>query len=193
MSWHSGCITTAETVLISSQSKSEFYRGVADSSIKMVVVTISPQTRASLAVKFGMSQKDTFMALANVFTQMFRCNIVMDATASRDVTFLEVARDFTSRLLSNDAKRKVLVDAGYQPSDVASEMLTGLPPSSSPLPCIVSSCPGWVVYCEKTQGAKILPYLSSARSEQSVMGTVIKRFLAPKYSLKYVMALESIM
>lgn len=35
-----------------------------------------------------------------------------------------------------------------------------------PLPLLVSSCPGWVVYAEKTHGSYILPYISTAKSPQ---------------------------
>ena len=48
-----------------------------------------------------------------------------------------------------------------------------------PLPLLASSCPGWVCYAEKTQGAAILPHISSAKSPQAVQGTAVKRWLAP--------------
>ena len=41
------------------------------------------------------------------------------------------------------------------------------PSPDGPLPLLVSSCPGWVVYAEKTHGSYILPYLSHAKSPQA--------------------------
>ncbi len=38
--------------------------------------------------------------------------------------------------------------------------------AEGPLPLLVSSCPGWVVYAEKTHGSYVLPYLSKAKSPQ---------------------------
>lgn len=35
-----------------------------------------------------------------------------------------------------------------------------------PLPLLASSCPGWVVYAEKTHGSYILPHISTAKSPQ---------------------------
>lgn len=50
------------------------------------------------------------------------------------------------------------------------------PPSlSGPLPLLVSSCPGWVVYSEKTHGEEVLPFLSRVRSPQGIMGALVKR------------------
>lgn len=45
---------------------------------------------------------------------------------------------------------------------------------------LASSCPGWVCYAEKTHGDHILPYISTTKSPQAVMGTLVKRYLAPK-------------
>lgn len=37
---------------------------------------------------------------------------------------------------------------------------------------------GWICYAEKTHGNFILPYISTARSPQQVMGSLIKDFFA---------------
>lgn len=49
----SGCVTSAETVLITAQSTQEFLESVKGGE-KTVMVSISPQSRASLAVHFGL-------------------------------------------------------------------------------------------------------------------------------------------
>lgn len=46
----SGCITTAETLLIESHSKEEFLANVAKA--KSPAIGLSPQSRSSLAFKF---------------------------------------------------------------------------------------------------------------------------------------------
>lgn len=48
---------------------------------------------------------------------------------------------------------------------------------------LASACPGWVCYAEKTHGTFILPYISTARSPQQIMGVMVKQFLAAKLSL----------
>lgn len=48
------------------------------------------------------------------------------------------------------------------------------------LPMLASSCPGWVCYAEKTHGSFILPYISTTRSPQQIMGMLVKNHLANK-------------
>ena len=48
------------------------------------------------------------------------------------------------------------------------------------LPMLASACPGWVCYAEKTQGAWVLPHISSAKSPQAVQGSLVKRWLTPR-------------
>ena len=43
-------------------------------------------------------------------------------------------------------------------------------PAGPVLPMLASACPGWVCYAEKTQGAWVLPHISSAKSPQAVQG-----------------------
>jgi len=49
----SGCITSAETVMLEKQSLDEFLSNINRG--KDVIVSISPQSRASLAAHFGLS------------------------------------------------------------------------------------------------------------------------------------------
>lgn len=37
---------------------------------------------------------------------------------------------------------------------------------------------GWICYAEKTHGDFILPYISTTRSPQQMMGSLVKRFFA---------------
>lgn len=45
---------------------------------------------------------------------------------------------------------------------------------------LTSSCPGWICYAEKTHGNFILPYISSVKSPQQIMGSLVKNLLAHK-------------
>lgn len=49
----SGCITSAETVMLEKQSLDEFLSAINKG--KTVIVSISPQSRASLAAQYGLS------------------------------------------------------------------------------------------------------------------------------------------
>jgi hypothetical protein len=58
----SGCITSAETILVQQQSLAEFFTALTDAT-KIHVVTVSPQTRAALAAHFGMNILQVYMVL----------------------------------------------------------------------------------------------------------------------------------
>ena len=68
-----------------------------------------------------------------------------------------------SLLLADDGARTTDVGIG-QPAGI--EAAAGGPV----LPMLASACPGWVCYAEKTQGAWVLPHISSAKSPQAVQG-----------------------
>lgn len=38
--------------------------------------------------------------------------------------------------------------------------------------------PGWICYAEKTHGSFVLPYISTTKSPQQVMGSLVKDYLA---------------
>lgn len=44
-------------------------------------------------------------------------------------------------------------------------------------------CPGWVCYAEKTQGSYVLPYISSTKSPQQVMGSLVKQHMCRQLSI----------
>lgn len=52
----------------------------------------------------------------------------------------------------------------------------GYPTFSPALPILTSHCPGWVCYAEKTQ-PQAIPYLSTVKSPQQIVGSVIKSIL----------------
>eukprot|EP00124_Ichthyophonus_hoferi_P004517 Ihof_evm2s508 gene=Ihof_evmTU2s508 len=161
----SGCITSAESVLISSQSQSELYKILVEnarleeageaSKKKVVVVSVSPQSRASIAAKYGLTSKE----VAHRLTQFFKnlgVTYVLDTTFSRNISLLECQREFIDRY-----KRR---QNGGDPQ--------------LPLPMLTSACPGWVCYAEKTHGEYVLPYISATKSPQQVMGSIVKDYLS---------------
>lgn len=45
---------------------------------------------------------------------------------------------------------------------------------------------GWVCYAEKTHGSYILPYISSTKSPQQIMGSLIKQWVGLNKSIYHV-------
>lgn len=89
-------------------------------------------------------------------------NVILSATHSERVECGSVTTD------SDTADTSMSIESpsvsGYQ-----------APPRS--LPLIVSACPGWVCYAEKTN-PQTLPYLSSTKSPQQILGVLVRRLFA---------------
>ncbi|CAO2828376.1 unnamed protein product [Amaranthus hypochondriacus] len=157
----SGCITSAETVMLEKQSLDEFLSSIDKG--KTVVVSISPQSRASLAAHFGLSPLQAFKKLTTFFKSL-GVKAVFDTSCSRDVALIEACNEFVAR---------------YKQSQASNE-----DSCKTSLPMISSACPGWICYAEKTLGSYILPYISSVKSPQQVIGSVFKRYLCQKMSIR---------
>ena len=90
----SGCVTSAETVLLEHQSTGELM--AAFQSDKIVIVSVSPQSRSSLAVLHKQSPTETAGRLAHFFKSM-GAKLVLDTASSRDIALLETAQEFIAR------------------------------------------------------------------------------------------------
>ncbi|CAH2307409.1 cytosolic Fe-S cluster assembly factor NARFL [Pelobates cultripes] len=159
----SGCVTSAETILISQQSHEELYKILKlnkeedSSQHKLVVVSLSPQSRASLAAKFNLSITDTAKKLTSFFKQI-GVHHVFDTTFARNFSLLESQQEFIKRFKKQKEEKT--------------------------LPMLASACPGWICYAEKTHGSFIIPYISSVKSPQQVMGSLVKKHFAQEMNLK---------
>jgi len=114
-----------------------------------VVVSVSPQSRASLSGYFDLTQEETLGKLMTVMKEL-GVSYVFDTSFSREVSLLQCAKEFMRRKENNDEE--------------------------FPLPMLISSCPGWVCYAEKTQSDFVLPYLSTTKSPQQIMGAIVKYY-----------------
>ncbi|XP_074696897.1 cytosolic iron-sulfur assembly component 3 isoform X1 [Strix aluco] len=159
----SGCITSAESVLITQQSHEElckmltFNKTAAPDERKLVVVSVSPQSRASLAARCKMGVLETAKKLTAFFKSL-GVHYVFDTTFSRNFSLLESQREFVKRFRKQSEDKKAL-------------------------PMLASACPGWICYAEKTHGSFIIPYISTTKSPQQVMGSLIKGHFAEQQHL----------
>lgn len=154
----SGCVTTAESVLIQQQSHVEMLRvlrenqALGEASRRLVVVSVSPQARASLAVHYALGLQETASRLTGALKAL-GVHRVYDTTFSRDFSLLESGREFVERFRRRDG-------------------------DPAALPMLASACPGWICYAEKTLGSTVLPFISTVRSPQQVMGSLVKDHIA---------------
>nr|XP_056722286.1 cytosolic iron-sulfur assembly component 3 [Euleptes europaea] len=159
----SGCITSAESVLITQQSHEELYKvlntnkNAGSASQKLVVVSVSPQCRASLAARYKLAPLDTAKKLTAFFKRL-GVHFVFDTTFSRNFSLLESQREFVRRFRRRAEEERAL-------------------------PMLAAACPGWICYAEKTHGSFIIPHVSTAKSPQQVMGSLVKGCFAERQNL----------
>ncbi|XP_003417836.1 cytosolic iron-sulfur assembly component 3 isoform X4 [Loxodonta africana] len=159
----SGCVTSAESVLIIQQSHEELRKILNANKVavpdqqKLVVISVSPQSVASLAARFQLNPTDTSRKLTSFFKKI-GVHYVFDTAFSRNFSLLESQREFVQRFQSQAN-------------------------SGQALPVLASACPGWICYAEKTHGSFLLPHLSTVRSPQQVMGALVKDFFAQQQHL----------
>lgn len=152
----SGCVTSAETVLLSTENldvlrKFVKQREAALSSRKshFAVVTLSQQSVASIAVRFNLSLTSTARRLSTFLKRHLCFDGVVDSSMFTQISLLESAAEFIQRY--REGKR-----------------LT-----------ISSACPGWLTYAEKTQDSVVLDAISSIRSAQGIAGSLAKYLKGP--------------
>jgi iron only hydrogenase large subunit-like protein len=180
----SGCVTSAEAVLVSLQSHAEVLsvldaapalrivrsdtdgtfavQGLENEDAKLFVASVSPQARANLAAAHGnASHEQAGYMLENLL-----------GGAGGLTTGGKWNNGFTWVVDTNVAREATLVLGA---DEVLAPPKPGL--STPTAPILASSCPGWVCYAEKTH-PYVLPHLSKVKSPQALMGTLLKTTLA---------------
>ncbi|XP_034566877.1 cytosolic Fe-S cluster assembly factor narfl [Notolabrus celidotus] len=158
----SGCITSAESVLITQQSHEELFKVLRNNKAnaaeqKVVIVSVSPQSRASLAARYDLSSSEAGRRLTSFFKGL-GVHHVFDTSFSRTFSLLESQREFVERFQRKEQDSKCF-------------------------PMLTSACPGWICYAEKTHGEFILPYISTTRSPQQMMGSLVKGYFSEQQGI----------
>src|SRR2546421_371348 len=183
----SGCVTSAEAVLISHQSHTEVLNtldtypaldvrihpcggdtstdGVGNpANAKLFVASVSPQVRASLAATYGISEKQA----ARMVEQFLSGTQGLKSGGRHGSSFAYV--------IDTNRMREACLVLG------ADEVAQSFRINSQPRPILASACPGWVCYAEKTH-PHVLPHLSKLKSPQALTGTLLKSVLSKKYNI----------
>ncbi|CAM1506966.1 Fc.00g066070.m01.CDS01 [Cosmosporella sp. VM-42] len=181
----SGCVTSAEAVLVSLQSHAEVLstldaapalrvvgpddngkfkvEGLENEEAKLFVASVSPQTRANLAAACGgdVSERQA----GNMLDNLLRGPNGISQGGKWKNEFHWV--------VDTNVAREVNLVLGAD--EVLSSSRPGIVAPSKPI--LASSCPGWVCYAEKTH-PYVLPHLSKVKSPQALMGTMLKTTLS---------------
>jgi len=156
----SGCVTSAEAVLVSLQSHNEVLANLNAHPEKLFVALISPQSKASLATAYGVS-----VDAAGHMIERLLCSPEGICGEGRGFDFV----------LDTNAAREVAVRFA------AEEVVTAIRGGRNgvdgrKMPILASACPGFVCYLESTQPA-LIPHLSRLKSPQAILGTAVKSLL----------------
>ncbi|RNE98507.1 putative hydrogenase [Trypanosoma conorhini] len=142
----SGCVTTAEAILVTSQSRAEILKTRAADRDRPFLVTVSDQSAASIATHLKVTMTRAFHIISGFLRAALQAQYVSDLRWAQRVAVEKTAQEYCHRL--QHAREK--------------------------LPMIVSACPGWVCYCEK-QGSAVLPLLCPVMSPQGIAGCYAKK------------------
>ncbi|RAO65681.1 uncharacterized protein BHQ10_001693 [Talaromyces amestolkiae] len=185
----SGCVTSAEAVLISLQSHAEVLNTLdahrppplivaEDGNVsvsrkvepdeKIFVASVSPQVRASLAATYGISER--------------KAGYMIDQLLSGPQGLRgggKHGNGFTWVIDTDVLRQMVLTLAAQEVTETLQTSFTksGSGKYTSPKkPILSSACPGWICYAEKTH-PHVLPHLSRLKSPQALSGTLVKSIL----------------
>ncbi|KAJ5380238.1 uncharacterized protein N7496_002666 [Penicillium cataractarum] len=185
----SGCVTSAEAVLISLQSHAEVLNTLdaypeiplpqeqgatlADTGNlgdgKIFVASVSPQVRAGLAATYGLSEKEA----GYMIDHLLRGPQGLRSGGKH-------GSGFTWVVDTNVMREAVLVLTADEVSNSIAEKAPAADESEPALPkrpILSSACPGWICYAEKTHPF-VLPHLSRLKSPQALSGTFLKTVLS---------------
>ncbi|KAL8828745.1 MAG: hypothetical protein Q9170_006466 [Blastenia crenularia] len=192
----SGCVTSAEAVLVSLQSHSEVLNtldaypslplrsdaegfpvaglGNGPDDGKIFVASVSPQVRASIAATYDISERKAGWMIDQLLGGP--SGLASGGTRNNGFTWI----------VDTNALREACLVLG------ADEVSSSLPSSTSDdsasvsapkRPILTSACPGWICYAEKTH-PHVLPHLSRLKSPQALAGTLIKTVLSQRLNIR---------
>ncbi|KAL1306881.1 hypothetical protein AAFC00_005528 [Neodothiora populina] len=182
----SGCVTSAEAVLVSLQSHAEVLSTLdaypelpVPSSTqtdlkgqdgKIFIASVSPQTRASIAATYNVSEGQASNMIAQLLSgprglrsggaSHSGFTWILDTNTLRDIALVSAADEVAASLSSDPTREE-------QPKK----------------PVLASACPGWICYAEKTH-PHVLPHISRLKSPQALAGTLVKSVLARRFGLR---------
>lgn len=163
----SGCITSSEELLLQKQSHTVFLQALEADKERRLVVLVAPQARISLADYFGMKLTDFDLCLANFFGSRLNARYVVGTQYGRVLTI----RQTIDKLLK--------LKEGGNPQ--RSQSLAKCTPRLS------TSCPGFVLYTEKTK-PELVPSLLNVKSPQQITGSLLRNSV-PRGESQYILAL----
>lgn len=148
------CTLACPTRALHEVSHVERVMRVLQEGRKYVVAQTAPAIRFSLGEFYGMDPGANVTGRLPAALRRIGVKKVFDTDFTADLTIMEEGTELLERLAAGGDKAK-------------------------PLPMFTSCCPGWVKYAEHNF-PELLPNISSCKSPQQMMGSLIKTYLAEK-------------
>ncbi|MCJ1308163.1 Cytosolic Fe-S cluster assembly factor nar1 [Agyrium rufum] len=201
----SGCVTSAETILVSLQSHAEVLN-VLDSAPqllasaeegsfedgarrKLFIASVSPQVRASVAATYDTTGQEAGwmieqllcgnegMATGGKYRNRF--SFVVDTNLMREANLVLSAEEVLDQSLALEGQETRTNDTAQ---DFAMRQRPHARTPQPKKPILSSACPGWICYAEKTH-PHVLPHLSTLKSPQALTGTLLKTILSQAFGI----------
>lgn len=145
-----------------------------DTGGKIYVASVSPQSRASIAATYGVSEREAGYMIEQLLS------------GGRGLKGRAVYRNGFQWVVDTNVAREACLVLGADeviagqgiPNGIESDDTKKQPTK----PILTSSCPGWICYAEKTH-PHILPHLSRLKSPQALMGTLLKTTISRKLGI----------
>jgi len=148
------CVVVCPTGALSEKSHIEMVIDALNDPDKMVVIQHAPSISVSIAEEFGMPAGIDACGIMTSALRTIGFDKVFDTSFSADLTIMEEASEFVSRLQNNGT-----------------------------FPMMTSCSPGWIKYVEQFY-PDFLNNLSTCKSPQQMMGAVIKTYFAEKENIE---------
>lgn len=170
----SGCVTSAETVLVEQHSLKTLKKKLAATTNKSIVFTVSPASWADMLRHLQISDAAaTRRKLATFLHQTCRASVVLDGQVPLKWSLEEAAREFCHayehRTSSSPPPASIALSATQSQLLQDGSIVTHNARSESHLPLVSSSCPALVCLVEKSYPT-IVPHLATTKSPMSLAG-----------------------
>jgi iron-only hydrogenase group A len=139
---------------------------------KLVVVQTAPAVRVAIGETLGLAPGSVTAGQLVSGLRKLGFDYVFDTVFAADLTIMEEGTELLHRLEAR-AKERAAAAAGGE---------AARPPAADDhhptiLPMFTSCCPGWVAMVEKSN-PELIPFLSTCKSPQMMMGAVLKGYFA---------------
>ncbi len=153
------CVAHCPTAAITEKSNIKKLDEVLLNSEKIKIFQVAPSVRFTIGEAFGLEPGTLVEGKIITALRKLGADLVFDTTFAADLTIMEEANELIGRI-----KKKIRGEEAI-------------------FPMFTSCCPSWVLYVEKYY-PELIPNLSSCRSPQAMLSSLIKTYYADQKNIQ---------